>query len=31
MKLEKVKEFLFALLITIGMPYMLLILGYILG
>nr|DAF32191.1 MAG TPA: Protein of unknown function (DUF3930) [Caudoviricetes sp.] len=30
MKLEKVKEFLFALLITLGLPYMFLILAYVL-
>nr|DAF89262.1 MAG TPA: Protein of unknown function (DUF3930) [Siphoviridae sp. ct6GI21] len=30
MKLEKVKEFLFALLITLGLPYMLLLLAYVL-
>ena len=31
MKLEKVKEFLFALFITLGLPYMLLVLAYVLG
>ena len=31
MKLEKVKEFLFALLITLGLPYILLVLAYVLG
>ena len=31
MKLEKVKEFLFSLLITLGLPYMLLVLAYVLG
>lgn len=30
MKLEKVKEFLLALLITLGLPYMLLLLAYVL-
>ena len=31
MKLEKVKEFLFALFTTLGLPYMLLVLAYVLG
>lgn len=30
MKLEKVKEFLFALLITLGLPYIFLVLAYVL-
>lgn len=30
MKLEKIKEFLFALLITLGLPYIFLVLAYVL-